>query len=99
MSSRDSRGWSEYRMQTRVRLLRVFVACLVASCARDGSRSDSATARADGPAPTDRRRVWVITPRGFGPLQVGMSRAQAEAAVGGSLAIKDDSTWTNCAYI
>jgi hypothetical protein len=40
----------------------------------------------------------VITPRGLGPLHAGMTRAQAEAVVGGSLAIAGDSGWNACGY-
>ena len=35
---------------------------------------------------------------GVGPLHAGMSRTEAEAAVGGSLAIVDDTAWKNCNY-
>jgi hypothetical protein len=42
--------------------------------------------------------AWVLTPRGLGPLYVGMTRAQAEAVVGSSLAISGDAEWKDCAF-
>jgi len=57
--------------------------------------SDRPPADASQPADT----TWVVSAKAFGPLQVGMTRAQAEAALGTSLAIAGDSDWMNCGYI
>lgn len=60
---------------------------MIAACAKPDAKSD------DSP-----KAEWVVTPRGLGPLEAGMSRADAERVVGASLAIAQDSSWTNCGY-
>src|SRR6185312_13737340 len=42
---------------------------------------------------------WVVSTKAFGPLQVGMTRAQAEGAMGMSLTIAGDSDWKKCGYV
>lgn len=85
-------------MPTRSWLIGPCVVSLGMACARETPRADTARTRAAQPTPTDAQHDWVITPRGLGPLRVGMTRAEAEAAVGGSLAIDGDSAWTDCGY-
>src|SRR4029079_8541061 len=60
--------------------------CMSVACAKPDAANDS--------SPAD----WVVTPRGLGPLEAGMSRGDAERVVGASLAIAGDSGWTNCGY-
>src|SRR5690349_6930965 len=52
---------------------------------------------ADASQPAD--TSWVVSTKAFGPLQIGMTRAQAEAVVDASLAISGDSDWKNCGYL
>lgn len=85
-------------MPITIRILSITSLCLGAACSRAGPRTDSAATRTAQPSSPDRRADWVITPRGLGPLRAGMTRAQAEAIVGGSLAIDGDGDWKGCAY-
>jgi hypothetical protein len=66
------------------------VACTKPDAGIDSSRP--------APRSTSPKTDWVVTPRGLGPLEAGMSRADAERVVGASLAIAGDSNWTNCGY-
>lgn len=73
--------------------------CLVAVCAREGAQPDTASSRSAAQSAPDRHLPWVVTPRGIGPLHAGMSRVEAEAVVGGPLAIDGDTAWKDCAYV
>jgi hypothetical protein len=84
-------------MSTPVGLFTSISLCLAAACGRAERRAD--TVRSDAtPAVGESRAAWVVTPRGLGPLQVGMSRSQAETIVGGSLDIGGNSAWKACGY-
>ena len=54
--------------------------------------SDRPPADVSQPADTS----WVVSTKAFGPLQIGMTRAQAEAVVGAPLSIAGDSDWKSC---
>jgi hypothetical protein len=72
--------------------------CIGSACSPAGSRRDTtATGNARAPAPVT-PSPWAITPRGLGPLHAGMTRAQAESVLGGSLSIGGDTAWKDCAY-
>lgn len=83
-------------MPIRFALSRLFAVCLAVACAREREGSET---RTDRPASSDRHLDWVITPRGLGPLHAGMSRAEAEAVVGGSLMVTGDTAWRGCGYV
>jgi hypothetical protein len=91
-------------MSTQSWLAFVCALCFGLACSRDKTRADApANAPADAPprtppVATGSPHDWVITPRGLGPLHAGMTRAAAEAVVGGSLAIDGDSAWNHCDY-
>lgn len=57
--------------------------------------SDRPPADVSQPADTS----WVVSTKAFGPLQIGMTRAQAEAVVGAPLSIAGDSDWKSCGYL
>ena len=80
-----------------LRLCIVTTACLCA-CNTEQRRPDSAASRSAGNSATSSPSQWVVTPRGVGPIRAGMTRAEAEAALGGSIAIRSDSDWKDCAY-
>jgi hypothetical protein len=74
-------------------------AALAVACTREHRDADSTTDRTPGSPASDRGAAdWIASPRGVGPLRIGMTRAEAEAVVGGSLAIPNDSAWADCAY-
>ena len=81
-----------------LRFCLVTTACLSA-CNTEQRRPDSAGSRSAGNSAASAPSQWVVTPRGIGPVHAGMTRAEAEAAIGGSLAIQSDSDWKDCAYI
>src|SRR3954465_14737287 len=76
----------------------IIAAYLCVACAHERPRSDTSSVRAATSTSANRHLDWVITPRGFGPLHAGMTRAQAEAVVGGSLGVASDSAWRGCGY-
>jgi len=43
--------------------------------------------------------AWVVTPRGIGPLRVGMTRGEVEAVLGALVPAPGDSGWRQCAFI
>jgi hypothetical protein len=43
--------------------------------------------------------AWVVTPRGIGPLRVGMARGEVEAVLGALVATPGDSGWRQCAFV
>lgn len=71
----------------------------LSGCNTEQRRPDSAVSRSAGNSAGSAPSEWVVTPRGIGPVRAGMTRAEAEAALGGSLAIQSDSDWKECAYV
>ena len=86
-------------MPSPLRVLAIAALSLATACRGDGSRADTTSARASRQPPPATPRDWKVTPRGLGPLHAGMTRAAAEAVLGGSLAIEGDSAWMDCAYL
>ena len=81
------------------RLLAALLTGATAACSpREAADKSNRTQRAPSTASVDSTNSWAVTPFGLGPLHAGMSRSEAEAAVGGSLAVAGDTGWTNCAY-
>ena len=75
------------------------IAGLLNACSTEQRRPDDSTSRASGNSAASRTSEWVVTPRGLGPIHAGMTRSQAQTALGGSLAIPADSGWNDCAYV
>ncbi len=82
---------------TRIAIL--FLFCVGGACAREKPHADTGTRRPESKPTRDRHPDWMVTPRGLGPLHAGMTRAEAEAVVGGSLAVNGDRAWTDCHYV
>lgn len=70
--------------------LAIVVAGISIACGSEQPASDASL-----PADTS----WVLSAKAFGPVQIGMTRAQAEAALGTPLAVAGDSDWKNCGYV
>ena len=84
---------------TRRSIAILFAFVVGAACAQEKPHADTGTRRSESVPTLDRHPDWMVTPRGFGPLHAGMTRAEAEAVVGGSLAVNGDSAWTDCGYV
>jgi hypothetical protein len=91
-----------HRMSRLSQLIVIAVApWLYSACSAERTRAD--TARADSTAPSMSTAVpdsaWVVTPRGIGPLRVGMTRGEVEAVLGATVAAPGDSSWRQCAFV
>ena len=43
--------------------------------------------------------AWVVTPRGIGPLRIGMTHGEVEAVLGALVPTSRDGGWRQCAYV
>lgn len=83
----------------------VIGAYLCGACTSGGRRAD--TVRPDSAARsmstsmsmTVPDSAWIVTPRGIGPLRVGMTRGQVEAVLGAPVPAPGDSGWRQCAFV
>ena len=76
--------------------------CLVAlsgACSADRPPKTKPVASAPRSYTSVEREDWVVTPSGIGPLRAGMTRPQAEAALGASLGIDGNDDWQECDYL
>src|SRR5690349_9113502 len=95
-------SFSERALTWRVRMtrfvpLRIFVLAIPAAllgCSRAADRTASVDSSHSSPA-----TATTVTERGIGPLRVGMTLAEASAALGGALAAPASADTAGCHYV
>src|SRR6185437_11281583 len=76
-------------------------AWLCGACRAERTRPDTARSKSTGPSMSMAvpDSAWVITPRGLGPLHIGMTRGEVEAVLGVMVPATGDSGWRQCAVV
>jgi hypothetical protein len=73
--------------------------CLGAACSRGERATTSRPADGADRADATPSTPWTVTPFGIGPLRAGMTRAQAESALGAGAFANTDTAWSGCEYV